>query len=108
MKYECGLGVDGGGGKWYGIEKAGVEMKIHTLSRCGIFAAALAICAWISVPLGDQAISLQTFGVFLALGLLGGFACLAASVSEDMTLYLGGALWMLTSLCPPAKAEEKE
>jgi hypothetical protein len=35
----------------------------------------------------------------LALGLLGGFACLAASVSEDMTLYLGGALWMLTDLC---------
>lgn len=78
MKYECGLGVDGGGGKWYGIEKAGVEMKIHTLSRCGIFAAALAICAWISVPLGDQAVSLQTFGVFLALGLLGGKQATAA------------------------------
>lgn len=44
----------------------------------------------------------------LALGLLGGFACLAASVSEDMTLYLGGALWMLASLCTPAKTEEKE
>ena len=41
----------------------------------------------------------------LSVGLLGSFACLAASVSEDMTLYLGGALWMLTSLCPSAKPE---
>ena len=71
-------GVDGKGGKWYGIGKAGVEMKIHTLSRCGIFAAVLALCAWLSVPLGDQAVSLQTFGVFMALGLLGGKQAAAA------------------------------
>ena len=37
-----------------------------------MFAALLAVCAWISIPLGDVAVTLQTFGVALALLLLGG------------------------------------
>lgn len=48
------------------------------MSRCGIVVAVLALCAWLSVPLGDQAVSLQTFGVFMALGLLGGKQAVAA------------------------------
>ena len=47
-------------------------MKLRNMIRCGVLAAVLAVCAWISVPLGDQTISLQTFAVFLTLGLLGG------------------------------------
>ena len=47
-------------------------MKIRDMTRCAMFAALLGICAWISVPMGDLAISLQTFAVFLALGVLGG------------------------------------
>jgi biotin transport system substrate-specific component len=47
-------------------------MKIRKMTRCAMLAALMAVCAWISVPVGDQAVSLQTFGVFLALGLLGG------------------------------------
>lgn len=47
-------------------------MKLRDMTRCAVFTAALAMCAWLSFPLGDQAISLQSFGVFLALGLLGG------------------------------------
>lgn len=47
-------------------------MKIHIMTRCALFAALMAVCAWISVPVGDMAVSLQTFGVFLALGVLGG------------------------------------
>ena len=39
---------------------------------CGLFAAMLAICAWLAIPAGDIAVTMQTFGVFLALGLLGG------------------------------------
>ena len=39
---------------------------------CSLFAALLVICAWISVPVFDIAFTLQTFGVFLTLGLLGG------------------------------------
>ena len=40
--------------------------------RCALFAALLALCAWISIPVADIAFTLQTFGVFLTLGLLGG------------------------------------
>ena len=40
--------------------------------RCALFAALLAVCAWLSVPIGDIAFTMQTFGVFLALGVLGG------------------------------------
>lgn len=47
-------------------------MKIRSMARCGICAAAMAVCAWLAVPLGDLAVTMQTFGVFLALGLLGG------------------------------------
>lgn len=47
-------------------------MKLREMTRCGVLAAMLAVCAWLSVPLGDQAVSLQSFGLFLALGLLGG------------------------------------
>ena len=32
----------------------------------------LALCAWISVPLGPVPFTMQTFGIFAALGLLGG------------------------------------
>lgn len=42
------------------------------MALCSLFTAVLAICAWISVPMGDSVITLQTFGIFLTLGLLGG------------------------------------
>ena len=47
-------------------------MKARNMALCGLFTAVLAICAWISVPMGDTVITLQTFGIFLTLGLLGG------------------------------------
>lgn len=47
-------------------------MKAKNMALCGLFSAILAVCAWISVPLGDMMITLQTFGIFLTLGLLGG------------------------------------
>lgn len=37
-----------------------------------MFAALLAICAWISIPVADIAFTMQTFGVFLVLEVLGG------------------------------------
>ena len=39
---------------------------------CALFSSLMAICAWISVPVFDIAFTLQTFAVFLTLGLLGG------------------------------------
>lgn len=42
------------------------------MTLSSLFAALLAVCAWLCVPVGDIAITLQTFGVALALLLLGG------------------------------------
>ena len=43
-----------------------------------MFASLMAICAWISVPVGDTVFTLQTLAVFLCLGLLGGKRGIAA------------------------------
>ena len=42
------------------------------MTLAAFFAAMIAICSWISLPVGDIAFTMQTFAVFLALGLLGG------------------------------------
>lgn len=39
---------------------------------CSLFAALTAVCAWLSVPVGDIAFTMQTFAVLLTLGILGG------------------------------------
>lgn len=47
-------------------------MKIRNMALCGLFAALLAVCGWIAIPVGDVAITMQTFGISLTLGVLGG------------------------------------
>ncbi len=47
-------------------------MNVRKMARCALFAALLTLCAWLCLPIGDVTFTLQTFGVFLALGLLGG------------------------------------
>ena len=42
------------------------------MTLSSLFAAMLAVCAWICIPLGDTVFTLQTFGIFLCLLLLGG------------------------------------
>lgn len=44
----------------------------RNMVRSSFFAGAMAVCAWLAVPISDVAFTMQTFGVFLALGLLGG------------------------------------
>ena len=61
-------------------------MKIRNMALCGLFAALLAICAWIAIPVGDIAITMQTFGIFLTLGVLGGKR---GSVTIALYLLLG-------------------
>lgn len=56
------------------------------MTLASLFAALLAICAWICIPVSDIGITLQTFGVFLALSLLGGKW---GSVSVLLYLLLG-------------------
>lgn len=46
-------------------------MNIKTLVRCGLISALIAVCAWITVPFAVP-FTMQTFGVFCALLILGG------------------------------------
>ena len=45
---------------------------IRKMVLCSLFAALMALCAWISLPVGQIAFTLQTLAVFLSLGILGG------------------------------------
>ena len=47
-------------------------MKLKNLTRCGLLTAVLAVCAWIAIPMGEVAATMQTFALFLILSLLGG------------------------------------
>ena len=44
----------------------------RNMVRASLFAGVMAVCAWLAVPISDIGFTMQTFGVFLALGLLGG------------------------------------
>ena len=46
--------------------------KVKNMALCGMCAAVLILCSWIAVPIGDMSLTLQTFGIFLCLGVLGG------------------------------------
>ncbi len=60
--------------------------QIRHMVLAGIFAALMALCAWLSVPLPPVAFTMQTFGVLLTLGILGGKW---GSVSIFLYLLLG-------------------
>lgn len=47
-------------------------MKARNMALCALFAALLTVCAWLAIPAGDTVFTMQTFGVCLTLGLLGG------------------------------------
>lgn len=45
--------------------------KIYDMAYIAIFTVIIAICAWISIPMAVP-FTLQTFGIFMAVGVLGG------------------------------------
>ena len=48
------------------------KLKIRNMVLCALFAALMAVCAWLAFPLGSIVFTLQSFAVFLALLTLGG------------------------------------
>lgn len=46
--------------------------RVRALCQTALLAAVLVLCAWLTLPLGPLVFTMQTFGVFAALGLLGG------------------------------------
>ena len=92
--------------------------SIRNMARCALFAALLCICSWVAIPLPEISLTMQTFGVFLTLGLLGGrwgsAACLVwlllgvaglpvfAGFRGGLGVFLGtsgGYLWGLLITC---------
>ena len=47
------------------------RVSVYDLVMIALFAALIAVCAWVTIP-GSVPFTLQTMGVFLAVGLLGG------------------------------------
>jgi biotin transport system substrate-specific component len=62
------------------------RFSVKDMCLCSLFAALLAVCAWISIPIFSAPITLQTFGIFLALLTLGGFR---GSIAVGLYLLLG-------------------
>lgn len=55
------------------METAAVKFRAKDMAYIAVFTALLAVCAWISVPMPwGVSYTLQTMGVFLAIGVLGG------------------------------------
>ena len=48
------------------------KMKTVDLVYSALLAVLIAVCAWITIPAGEVPFTMQTFGVFCTLGLLGG------------------------------------
>lgn len=44
----------------------------QNMTRCALCTALLCLCGWISIPLPGISVTMQTFGIFLSLLLLGG------------------------------------
>ena len=54
------------------MDTAARHTSTYDIVYVGIFAVLIAICSWISVPFGPVPFTLQTFGVFVTIGILGG------------------------------------
>lgn len=96
-----------------------LHSTIRNMARCALFTALLCICSWLSVPLPHISLTMQTFGIFLTLGLLGGkwgsVACLTwlamgavglpvfSGFRGGVSILLGatgGYLWGFLITCP--------
>lgn len=60
--------------------------SVRRIAFIALFVALIAVCAWISIPVGEIAFTMQTFAVFAAAGLLG---TRDATISMIVYLLLG-------------------
>ena len=49
-----------------------MKLNVRKMVLCSLFASLMAVCAWICIPVPPIAVTMQTFGVLMALGVLGG------------------------------------
>ena len=49
-----------------------MKLNVRKMVLSSLFAALITVCAWIAIPVPPIAVTLQTFGVLMALGVLGG------------------------------------
>ena len=49
-----------------------MNIQVNYMTRAALFAGLLSLCAWISLPVLEISFTFQSFGVLLALGVLGG------------------------------------
>lgn len=49
-----------------------IRSRVLNLCYIALFAALISVCAWITIPVSAVPFTMQTFGIFAALGLLGG------------------------------------
>ena len=77
--------------------------RVYDIALVALFAALMAICSWISIP-ATVPFTLQTLGVFLAIGLLGGkrgtvsilcYLLLGAVVLPVFASFAGGLGYMM-------------
>ena len=47
-------------------------INVRNMVLCSLFAALMALCAWLSVPIPPITFTMQTFALLLSLGILGG------------------------------------
>lgn len=48
------------------------HLKVYDMTYIAVFVILIIICSWITVPFGPIPVTLQTFAVFLSVGVLGG------------------------------------
>ncbi len=48
------------------------KIAVIDMVLVALFAALMAVCSWISIPIGDVPITLQTFGIFVCFLIIGG------------------------------------
>lgn len=70
MQKETDAGNMQGNGKKHKYQTR--HLKVYDMTYIAIFVVLIMICSWITLPFGTIPVTMQTFAVFLSVGMLGG------------------------------------